>query len=121
MRALLNPEKLTGLPAVQKWLGYGEAARRIVTENYKDLSEDALLHAVIQENVLAQLDHLRTHPFIASRLARGDVTLHGWVYHIRTGDLDAWDAKRGRFVSIHEYEASTSPHAHVSRALIAGD
>jgi carbonic anhydrase len=108
MRALLNPDKLAGLPTVQKWLGQGEVARTIVTENYQGLSEGALLHRITEENVLAQIEHLRTHPSVASRLARGDITLHGWIYHIRTGDVDAWDAKRSRFVPLSEYEVVAS-------------
>ena len=104
VKAMLHPEKLTGLSTVQNWLAHGEVARVIVTENHQHLPEDQMLHVLAQENVLAQLDHLRTHPSVASRLARGDITLHGWIYHIRTGELEAWDAQRGSFVSIHEYE-----------------
>lgn len=106
MRALLHPEKLTNMPTVKSWLAHGEVARRVVTENYTDLTSDALVHRLAEENVVAQIDHLRTHPSVAARLARGDITLHGWVYHIRTGDLDAWDAGRGQFVSIDQYKAA---------------
>ncbi len=116
MKAVLHPEMTNGMPTVKSWLAYGEMARRVVESAYPDLAEEAKLHAVIEENVVAQLDHLRTHPSVAARLATGDICLHGWVYHIRTGALEAWDGERGRFVSIEEYKVdSATPKPRVAR------
>jgi carbonic anhydrase len=116
MRALLNPEKLTGMPTVKSWLGHGEVARRVVLDAYPRMqSEDETIHALAHENVVAQLDHLRTHPSIASKLARGDVTLHGWMYHIKTGRVEAWDAQNGYFVPIDQYR----PNATAPRTRLA--
>jgi carbonic anhydrase len=53
--------------------------------------------------VVAQLDHLRTHPSVAARLANGRIQLHGWVYNIRAGEVHAWDAHRARYVPLEEY------------------
>ena len=44
-----------------------------------------------QQNVLGQIDHLRTYPSVASRLLKGELRLHGWVYHIETGVVNAYD------------------------------
>jgi carbonic anhydrase len=118
MKALLTPEKLEGLPTVKRWLEHGELARRVVMENYKHLSEDDLVEALIEENVVAQLDHLRTFPSIAARLASGRVQLHGWTYDIATGDVRAWDARAGLYVPIEEYNLSmTAP----KRRMFAAD
>jgi carbonic anhydrase len=100
--ALLHPERLADMPAVAAWLRYAERARVVVRENYPDLEGDALLDALIQENVVAQLENLRTHPSVASRLRRGQLTLHGWVYDIETGLITAWQPELQRFVPIHE-------------------
>ncbi len=119
MKALMKPEKLEGLPNVKRWLSHGELAHRVVTENYQNLSEEALLQALTEENVIAQLDHLRTFPYIASRLASGRVQLHGWVYNIANGDVDCWDPNQGRFIPIEEYNPSiTAPRR---RSMIAAD
>jgi carbonic anhydrase len=100
MKALLQPELITSLPAVSSWLSHAEATRRIVSNNYRDLDEDRLVTATIEENVLVQLENLRTLPAVASRLVQGDLHLHGWVYKIETGDVFAYDLASGQFVPI---------------------
>jgi carbonic anhydrase len=100
MHALLHPDTVEELPAVRGWMAQAEVTRRVVQENYAHLHGDELLVATIQENVRVQLDHLRTHPAVASQLRRGTLTIHGWVYSIPTGDIWAYDHQRESFVSL---------------------
>ena len=104
MKGLLQPESVASLPAVSSWLTHAEATRRIVKENYGELSGDALVAATIEENVLVQLENLRTLPSVASRLAQGDLHLHGWVYKIETGEVFAFDLASWQFVPLAEYQ-----------------
>lgn len=104
--ALLDPSKTTELPAVSSWLAHAESTRRIVRDAYTDLAPAARLSAAIQENVLCQLENLRTHPAVASALATGRVHLHGWVYKIETGDVFAFEPDRGQFVPVTEIARS---------------
>lgn len=108
MKGVMHPESVADLPTVKSWLAHGELARSVVKENYPGLSEEAELHVLTEENVIAQMDHLRTHPSVAPRLARGRLQLHGWVYNIQTGDVNAWDSGRSRFVPIEQYSILTS-------------
>ena len=109
MKGLLNPEDLAGLPLVSSWLKHAEATKRIVEENYSDFTDKDLMNATIKENVLMQLDHLRTYPAVAARLSKGDLTLHGWVYHIETGKILTFDPAQSRFVPMqNELIAATS-------------
>jgi carbonic anhydrase len=87
MKALLHPDKLQGLPAVKSWLHHASRAEVVVRENHPELDEKARIDALIEENVLAQLDNLRTHPSVASRLKSGTLSLHGWVYDIESGQI----------------------------------
>ncbi len=87
MKALLHPEKLQGLPSVRSWLKNASRAEVVVRENHPDLDDAARIDALIEENVLAQLDNLRTHPCVASRLKSGSLSLHGWVYDIESGQI----------------------------------
>ncbi|MFO0890366.1 MAG: carbonic anhydrase [Isosphaeraceae bacterium] len=104
MKGLLHPEQLTNLPAVAGWLVHAESTRRIVQDNYPDLDDDRQLNVAIQENVLVQLERLQTQPAVASRLVRGDLTLHGWVYKIETGEVFSYDAASGQFVPVAEHK-----------------
>jgi len=102
MKGLLHPEDLKSLPLVSSWLKHAEATRRIVQENYSDLDGEHLLNATIKENVLMQLDNLRTYPAVAARMTKGGLTLHGWVYHIESGQILAFDPDQFRFVPMGE-------------------
>src|SRR5262249_15478483 len=77
MKGVLNPEAVAALPAVSAWLQYAEPARHAAG------SDDLL--ALAEHNVVHQLENLRTHPAVAQRLNDGDLSLHGWVYHIAEG------------------------------------
>lgn len=100
MGALLNQEGLEDLPAVKSWLGQAEATRRIVKENYRHLSGQALVTAAIEENTLVQIENLRTHPAVAAKVSRGELSLHGWVYQIETGRVFSYDPAQGQFVPL---------------------
>ena len=102
VKGLLDPESLKEVPAVRQWLGHAEATRRIVCEKYSDRSGAALLTTAVEENVLVQLENLKTHPSVASKLALGKLKLHGWVYKIETGEVFAYDPTRGQFVPLAE-------------------
>lgn len=103
MRVLLNPESVASLPDVSTWLSHAEMTRRIIQENYTHLQDEALLAATIEENVLVQLESLRTLPAVGSRLVRGDLHLHGWVYVIETGEVFAYDVESEQFVKLAEH------------------
>ncbi len=53
------------------------------------------LELLTEENVVAQLNHLLTHPSVAARVASGQLFIHGWVYNIETSEIIAYDAESG--------------------------
>lgn len=117
MKGVLYPDKVQAMPTVKTWLHHGEMARRIVEENYGSLNEHEKLAALTEENVVAQLTNLRTHPSVASRLARGEMFLHGWIYNIGSGEVSIWDAEASQFIPISKYRfQSTMPQARLQRA-----
>lgn len=91
MKGAMNPEGLTSLPHVKEWLGYAKAAVDIVRHTCADQDESAQMLALLKQNVVLQLQHLKTHPTVAVALAKAAVRLHGWVYDIKTGDVHAYD------------------------------
>jgi len=112
MKGAMNPEGLDALPHVKTWLGFSRAAVEVVNEIGADLSDDERMRLLLEQNVILQLQHLRTHPSVAARLARGDLGLHGWVYDIKTGAVDAYDEAQNAFVPVSErYAAEMAKHA----------
>jgi carbonic anhydrase len=98
MSALFYPDDYQSMPQFKAWLTHAEATRRIVTENYGDIEKTDLLNIASQENVLVQLENLRTHPSIAARLARNDLNLHAWMYKMETGTIFGYEPSQGQFV-----------------------
>ncbi|WP_421682900.1 carbonic anhydrase [Stutzerimonas urumqiensis] len=97
MKAVMNPETLERMPTVKAWLTHAEVAKKVVTENCPCGAAHDTLGVLTEENVVAQLDHLRTHPSVAARLASGQLFIHGWVYDIETCEIRAYDADAGDF------------------------
>jgi carbonic anhydrase len=58
------------------------------------------LLALAENNVVQQLQSLRSHPAVAARLEQGDLALHGWVYHIGSGAVTAYDAQSRKFEAL---------------------
>ena len=106
MKGLLDESMTADLPAVRSWLGHAESTKRVMKENYVGLEGEKLVSACVQENVLAQLENLKTHPSVAARLARGKVKLHGWVYKIETGEVFAFDPAQGQFVRMDQVKVN---------------
>jgi carbonic anhydrase len=104
MKALQNPDApfLAGMPTVKAWLRNAQAALGVVRATDPEASGDHLLRALTEENVLLQLQHLRTHPGVAAGLATGKLRLHGWIYSIGDGRVDAFDETVRRFRPIEE-------------------
>ena len=101
MKGALNPGALTDLPHVQNWLDHSRAAVETVRARTGDESPNALAD-VTEENVALQLQHLRTHPAVAAKVATGEVKLHGWVYNIGEGSIVALDEESSQFVPVEE-------------------
>lgn len=119
MKAVLHPEKLASLPATAAWLRHAAAARSVVLENYQDLTDDVALHLLTEENIVAQLENLKTHPVVAARLARGELQLHGWLYHIHSGEITAYNAAAGAFSPLGKEAGNATPPRRLAAARSA--
>lgn len=91
MKGAMNPEGLDELPHVCDWLSHSSAAVKVTKRLYGEESKQTQLRRLTEQNVLLQLQHLRTHPYVAAALASGDIELHGWVYDIETGQMLAYN------------------------------
>lgn len=101
MKAVLHNHHLEGMPNVAAWLQHSQAAKLMIDgAGHEQISPEAKLRALTRANVIHQLNHLRTHPSVAAGLQSGQLDLHGWVYSIHTGALEAFDAQLGRFVAL---------------------
>jgi carbonic anhydrase len=92
MKGLLHLNKLQEeMPLVYDWLRHAEATRRLVKENYNQYSGEELIEITIAENVLTQIENLKTYPIVHSKLYQGKLQIYAWVYHLETGEVLAFD------------------------------
>jgi len=89
MKGMFNPEALEAMPNVKAWLAHAEPAFEVVKTCYGHLDKDAKVKALTQENVAIQLVHLQNHPSVAAGLAAGKLQLHGWLFDIESGTVQA--------------------------------
>lgn len=95
MRGLLQLNTLAeDMPLVCDWLKHAEATRRMIKENYKGLEGEELLNVTIEENVITQVENLRTYPAIHSKIHNGQLSLHAWIYKIETGAVFVYSTDR---------------------------
>ena len=96
--AILHPERAEHLKFVSRWLREASRIPEILAERYADLDPEQRLTAAVEENVLFQLENLRTYDFIARRLDAGQLALSGWVYQIATGRIFDYDPDSEEFL-----------------------
>ena len=82
-----------------KWLDLAREAVLPVRE-----SEEAL-RRVEQRSVVLQLEHLLTFPMVRQRVERGELFLHGWHYHLGSGEVLAFDFETRDFRNLFETPA----------------
>lgn len=100
MKGLLDRESVAQMPTVDRWLQNAEAALSIAKARNPDAGKYVLLPKLVEENVLLQLNHLRTHPAVAGRVAKGKLALHGWVYEIGEGLIKEFEPDLNEFLSV---------------------
>lgn len=113
MKGLLHVNSLMEkTPLVRDWLKYAEATRMIIEEHYQGYGDEERLSAAIEENVLTQIENLRSYPIVHSKLYNGQLTLHAWVYKIETGGVFVYSTERCNIKAEHDddlYEMTTQP------------
>lgn len=104
MKGAINIEGLIGLPHVKEWLGHCRVATEVVKEKCgcSELNPEEHLLMVTEENVVQQMQHIRTHPAVAAKLATGQVELHGWFYNIATAEVTCYQEDKGEFGPMKE-------------------
>jgi len=98
--AILHPENLRHLPHVSRWLAESATIPRLIEDRYGALDAEARMTAAVQENVLVQLENLRSFRFVADKLDAGKLKMAGWVFKIATGEIFDYDPLSEQFLLV---------------------
>lgn len=92
-------------PHLARWLEYARPAQTQV--DAWGVDPDNRHRAIVERNVLLQMDNLRTYDVVRQALRADELTLHGWVYDLATGRVSYWDADEDRFVDEGELQPTS--------------
>jgi len=91
MKALLDPSSTDKMLSVRNWLTNATTALAVANTLHEHEieahHERPLVDVLTEQNVLLQIQHLKTHPSIATAMTLGNLTISGWIYDIGTGNV----------------------------------
>jgi carbonic anhydrase len=93
IKALDSPLDWSREAHIARWIDYARAAQTQVEASGLPLEERHL--ATVRQNVLLQMENLRSYDPVREGERTGRLRLHGWVYHLETGRFEAHDWETG--------------------------
>jgi carbonic anhydrase len=94
-----DDEALSAVPHTRRWLSLARRVRdRVVAEGIDDPVEREW--RAEQYNVVEQMNHLVTYPYVKDAFRRGELAIRGWYYVIETGEVFDYDPSKAEFVRI---------------------
>ncbi len=105
MNALAKGSCTHQCPHLESWLTFGKESVRKVDAGLVLDSKLARHNQVSQVNVLQQMEHIASYPFIRERLNSREVRVHGWWFDIAQADVYCYEKEQNQFVLIDENEA----------------
>ena len=105
MQALAQGVETLCCPHLKSWLKYGEESLNRVRNGFilnPSLSEH---NQISQVNVLQQMQHISSYPFIRDRLEKKQIRVHGWWFDIAQAAIYCYEQSINQFVLIDENEA----------------
>jgi carbonic anhydrase len=102
MQGLIQPQATADMPAVTDWLALAGPVVEQARSRLGQASTAQMLGAVIEQNVLMQMQHLQSYPFVRDAAAAGRLRLHAWVYAFERGEVTVYDQQIDRFVPLAE-------------------
>jgi carbonic anhydrase len=102
MKALYKDRTLfAGTPHIAAWLRNGDRTLEVVSANYSGLSGGEMLAVTCEENVLVQMENLRTYPVVRKAAREGRLHVHAWFFEIGTAKMYAYNPDKGQYELLH--------------------
>jgi len=101
MKALYKDrEDFGGTPHIVEWLKNGERTLEVIAANYPKMSKEERLAVTSEENVLVQMENLRTYPVVQKAAREGRLHVHAWFFEIGTGSVSRYTPEKGQYEPI---------------------
>lgn len=97
-----STERLSTIPHTRRWLELAMPVKEKVLKVIGNTDHAAREWLTEQMNVVEQLGHLMTYPYIKDRVEQGTLKLIGWHYMIHTGNIYEYHQDSGQFELIDQ-------------------
>jgi carbonic anhydrase len=105
MQALVGGRENVKSPNLKAWLRHGEKALDCISHTSKNTRGLSPHNRLSQENVVYQIENLKTYPIVQEKLARKQIRIHGWWFDLANASVHFLDSK-GNFSEIDETKVS---------------
>jgi len=97
-----HDQEMKDLPHTRRWLELSAGVKEQVLKLLKTPDDlEAREWLTEQINVVEQLKHLLTYPFIREKYKKGLIRLAGWHYIIETGEVFSYNCDKGYFEPVN--------------------
>jgi len=96
-----SAEYFEKLPHTRKWLELALPVKEKALKMLPDGNHASREWLTEQMNIVEQIQHLLTYPYIAEKYQKRLLTISGWYYIIETGEIFSYNADRGFFELIN--------------------
>src|SRR5690606_29132531 len=90
---------------LKSWLIYGQESVAKVKKGLAPNRSLSEVNQISQMNVLQQIEHIQTYPFIRERIEKKQLRVHGWWFDIAKADVYCYEPDLRQFILIDEDEA----------------
>jgi carbonic anhydrase len=105
MKALYKDRTLFAeTPHIAEWLSHGDRTLAVVADHYPGKSKEERLAITAEENVLLQMENLRTYPVVQKAAREGRLHVHAWFFEIGEGKVYGYSPEKGQYEPIHSGE-----------------
>lgn len=102
MQALIQGRERLKTEGLRNWLGHGEKSITALKTKTKRPITSEQANELSRQNVLCQLENLKSYPMVQERLERQELQLHGWWFDIKNADVYIYDQEAESFVVLDE-------------------
>jgi carbonic anhydrase len=101
-KALYSKKLLDSMPLTRKWLELAGSVKQQVKEKIQKENIKPSQRSLVTEqlNVVEQMNHLLTFPYVKERFEKEELTIMGWYYIIETGEVYNYSPETKKFEKI---------------------
>ncbi len=91
------------------WLTLGESAKsQALLALGPNADKTTLLRLTEKLSVISQIENLLTYPSVKKRVDSQEISVHGWVYDIESGEIEYYDPESSQFLPISSLRGDKS-------------